>query len=143
MIIVLEFAESEELLPIVLPLVHEESKELLQLLVNPFGLAICLWVICGRGCQLYTDEAIELAGEVSYKLRATVRDYDAWGTMVLPALAKEKASRSYCCDGGVRCDKVRALRDTVDDVHNCVVAVGARELDNKVDTDRVPGCVGG
>ena len=47
MIVVLEFAESEELLPIILPLIHEESEELLQLLVNPFGLAVCLWVI---GC---------------------------------------------------------------------------------------------
>src|SRR3979490_1635734 len=125
MIIVLEFAESEELLPIVLPLAHEESEKLLQLLVNLFGLAICLWVICGRGRQLYADEAIELAGEVRDKLGAAVRNHDAQVTVVLPALAEEKASRSYCGDGGVRCDEVRALGDAIDDVHDSVVAVGA------------------
>ena len=95
-------------------------------MVNSFGLAIRLWVIRGRGRQIYADEAIKLAGEICYELRAAVRNYDAQGTMVLPDLAKEEASCSYCCDGGVRCDKVRALRDTIDDIHNCVVAVGAR-----------------
>src|SRR3981189_3024216 len=126
MIIVLEFAESEELLPIVLPLVHEELEKLLQLLVDTFSLAICLRVISGRGRQLYTDEAIELAGEVRDERGAAVRNHDARGTVVLPDLAKEKASRSCCSDGSVRCDKVCALRDTINDVHNCVVAVGAR-----------------
>jgi hypothetical protein len=125
MIIVLEFAESEELLPIVLPLVHEESEKLLQLLVDTFGLAICLWVICGRGCQLYADEAIELAGEVRDELGTAVRDYDARGTVVLPDLAKKEASCSDCCDSRVRCDEVRALRDAINDVHDSVVAVGA------------------
>src|SRR3981189_1367486 len=124
MIIVLEFAESEELLPIVLPLVHEESEKLLQLLVDTFGLAICLRVISGRGRQLYAYEAIELVGEVRDELGSAIRNHDARGTVVLPDLAKEKASRSYCGDGGVRCDEVHALRDAIHDVHNCVVAVG-------------------
>src|SRR3981189_3844940 len=125
MIIVLEFAESEKLLPVVLSLVHKKSEELLQLLVNPFGLAIRLWVICGRGCQLYADEAIELAGEVRDELGTAVRNHNARGTGVLPDLAKEKASRPYCGDGGVRCDEVRALGDAIADVTDSVVAVGA------------------
>src|SRR3981189_2354591 len=126
MIIVLEFAESEELLPIVLPLVYKESEKLLQLLVDTFGLAIRLWVISGRGRQLYADEAIELAGEVRDELGAAVRNHDVRGTVVLPDLAKEKASRSCCSDGSVCCDKVHALCDTINDIHNCVVAVGAQ-----------------
>ena len=65
-------------------------------------------------------------GKIRYKLRATVRNYNARGAVVLPDLAKEEASGSYCCDGGVHSDKVRALRDTIDDVHDSIIAVGAR-----------------
>jgi hypothetical protein len=65
-------------------------------------------------------------GKIRYKLRAAVRNYDAQGAVVLSDLAKEEAYRSYCCDGGMHSDKVRALRDTIDDVHNSVIAIGAR-----------------
>jgi hypothetical protein len=47
------------------------------------------------------------------------------GAVVFPDLAKKEASCSHCCDGGVHCDEVRALRDTIDDIHNSVVAIGA------------------
>ena len=82
-----------------MPLVYEESDKLFQLLVDTFGLAICLWVVGGRGCQPYADEAIKFAGEVRYKLRAAVRNHNVRGAVVFPDLAKEEASRSYCCDG--------------------------------------------
>jgi hypothetical protein len=83
-------------------------------------------VIGGRGCQLYADEAIKLASEIRYKLGTAVRNYDARGAVVLPDLAKEKVSCSDCCDGRVRCDEVCALRDTIDDVHNGIIAIGVR-----------------
>ena len=67
---------------------------------------------------------IELAGEISYTLRAAVRDYDARGVVVLPDLAKEEVSCSDCCDSRVHCDEVRVLGDTIDDVHDSIVAVG-------------------
>jgi hypothetical protein len=66
------------------------------------------------------------AGEIPYKLKAAVRDYDVQGAMVLPDLTKEKASCSNCCDSCVHCDKVCMLCDAIDNVHNSVVAVGTR-----------------
>ena len=107
-------------------MVYKELEKLLQLLIVMFGLTIRLRVVGGRGCQLYADEAIKFAGEVRHELGAVVRNHNAQGAVVFPDLVKEEASRSYCCDGSVRCDKVRALRDTIDDVHNSVIDVGAR-----------------
>jgi hypothetical protein len=68
----------------------------------------------------------KFAGEVYYKLGTAVRNYNVWGAMVLPDLAKKEASCSYCCDGGVHCNKVRVLCDTIDNVHDSIVAVGTR-----------------
>ena len=56
----------------VLPFIHEEVKELLQLLVNVFGLAIRLRVVCGGRHEFDTEEAVELAGEVGDKLWASI-----------------------------------------------------------------------
>jgi hypothetical protein len=46
-----------------------------------------------------------------------------WGDVVFPNLAKKEAGSSYCCDGGVHCDKVRKLHDTINNVHDSVVAI--------------------
>jgi hypothetical protein len=71
-IVVGEFAEGEELVPVVLPFVHKEAKELFELLVNAFGLAVRLQVVCS-GCREFdTEEAIEFAGEVGDKLWASI-----------------------------------------------------------------------
>jgi hypothetical protein len=69
-----------------------------------FSLAICLWVIGSRGCQLYADEAIKLMGEICYELGTVFRNYNAQGAMVPPDLTEEKASYSDRCDGCVHCD---------------------------------------
>ena len=42
--VILELSHGKEIIPIVLPFIHEEAKVLLQLLVDTFGLAICLGV---------------------------------------------------------------------------------------------------
>ena len=67
-VVVREFAEGEELVPVVRSFVHEEAKELLQLLVNAFGLAVRLRVVCGGRREFDTEEAVEFAGEVGDKL---------------------------------------------------------------------------
>ena len=71
-VVVHEFAKGEELVPVVLSLVYEEAKELFELLANPFGLAVCLRVVCGGCHEFDTEEAVEFTGEVGDKLWASI-----------------------------------------------------------------------
>ena len=50
MIVVLKFRVGEEVIPVVLPLVNEETKELFQFLVDPLHLSVTLGVVHGGGC---------------------------------------------------------------------------------------------
>jgi len=49
----MQLSYGQPLVPVILTLVHEELEELLNLLVNPLGLTIHLWVVSGGGC--YSD----------------------------------------------------------------------------------------
>jgi hypothetical protein len=61
--------------------------------------------------------------------------------MVFPDLLKEKESCAFGSDGGVRRDEVRALGYTVDDIHDCIIAMGFQQFNYEVDADRVPWCL--
>ena len=50
MVVVLEFSQWEQLIPVILPLVYEESEVLLQLLVDSFHLSITLWMVSSSSC---------------------------------------------------------------------------------------------
>ena len=50
MVVVLEFGQWEQLIPVNLPLVYKELEILLQLLVDSFHLSITLWVVSSGGC---------------------------------------------------------------------------------------------
>ena len=50
MVVVLELCEREEVGPVILPLIDEESEVLLEFLVHSFGLPISLWVVGRGGC---------------------------------------------------------------------------------------------
>jgi hypothetical protein len=43
--------------------------------------------------------------------------------------------------GGMHRDEVRVLGYAVDDIHNCVVAMGFRQFNYEVNTDHVPWCL--
>ena len=75
MVIVLEFREREEVIPIVLSLINKEAEKLLQLLVDPFRLSISLGVIRGSGCQLDSEKLVQLFCKFRYKLGASIRYY--------------------------------------------------------------------
>ena len=51
MVVILELSHGKEIIPIILPFIHEEAKVLLQFLVDMFSLAIHLGVIGSRGCD--------------------------------------------------------------------------------------------
>ena len=58
MVVVLEFHEGKEVVPIVLFLVNEELKVLFQFLIDSFCLSISLGVVCGSSSQLNSEESI-------------------------------------------------------------------------------------
>ena len=50
-VVVGELGYGQPFVPVILPLVYKESEELFDLLVNPLGLTVCLWVIGHGGCH--------------------------------------------------------------------------------------------
>jgi hypothetical protein len=45
---------------------------------------------------------------------------------------------AFSHNGGMRRNEVRAFGYAVDDVHNCIIAMGLGQFNYEVDTDRVP-----
>ena len=72
MIVVLEFREQEQVIPVILPLICEEAKILLKLLVDLFCLSISLQVVCHSSCQFYSKDPVEFFSELCYKLGASL-----------------------------------------------------------------------
>jgi hypothetical protein len=61
--------------------------------------------------------------------------------VVFPDLFKEEESCTFSIDGGMHRDEVHTLGYTVDDVYNCMIAMGFRQFNYKVDADHVPWCL--
>jgi len=57
------------------PLVHKESEELLNLLVDPLGLDVCLCVISDGGCHFDPSELAQTTHEFQHKLVSLVADH--------------------------------------------------------------------
>jgi hypothetical protein len=88
-VVISELSEGEELVPIILSLIDEESKELFELLVDSFSLSISLGVVGGRGGKLDTSEEIELVSELSDELGAMIGDDSQRCSMQLPDMVEE------------------------------------------------------
>ena len=84
MVVELELREWEEVEPVVLPFINEESEELFQFLVDTFRLSVGLRVISGGGTHPYSEEAVEFTGELRHKLRTAIGDNIAREAMELP-----------------------------------------------------------
>ena len=75
MIVVLEFHERKEVIPVILSLVDEETEKLLQFLVDSFRLSISLRMIRSGGSHLYSKESVKFLHKLHYKLGALVRHH--------------------------------------------------------------------
>ena len=73
MIIVLEFHERKEVIPVILSLVNEETEKLLQFLVDSFRLSISLRMIHSGGSQLYSEKSVKFLHKLHYELGTSVR----------------------------------------------------------------------
>jgi hypothetical protein len=58
--------------------------------------------------------------------------------MVFPDPFKEEESCALGIDGGMYWDEVRTLGYTVDNIHNCIIAMGFWQLDYEVHADYIP-----
>ncbi|KAF8237947.1 hypothetical protein L208DRAFT_1245125 [Tricholoma matsutake] len=80
-VIVSKLSQGEKIIPIVLALIDEDADVLLQFLVDSVSLAISLWVIGGRRKEFDPQKSVQVASELCYKLRATVREEGARKSM--------------------------------------------------------------
>ena len=74
-VIVNKLGDGGPIVPVVLSLVDEEPKELFNLLVDMFGLAIWLQVVCHRGCDFDSEDLAEAMHEVQHELGALIANY--------------------------------------------------------------------
>ena len=76
-IIILEFCEGEEIVPIILPLIDEKVEELFEFLINPLCLSVFLRMVCSGGCQLNSEELVQFPCKFHHKLGASIRYYSS------------------------------------------------------------------
>jgi hypothetical protein len=124
MIVVLELGHRQEIIPVILSLIDEDAKILLQLLIDSFGLPIRLRMIGRRGCDSDRQQAVQLSSELPNELDTSVRNHVSRQTMQLPHMVQEESRCSSRRDGGVRGDEVRSLRNRIHHIHDCIVAMG-------------------
>jgi hypothetical protein len=58
--------------------------------------------------------------------------------MVFPDLPEIQTGGAFSHNGGMRRNEVHVFGYAVDDVHNCIIAMGLGQFNYEVDTDRVP-----
>jgi hypothetical protein len=58
--------------------------------------------------------------------------------MVLLDLLKVQSDCSFCIANCVSGDEMCTLSDTVNDYHDCIIAMHLRKFNNEVDTDDIP-----
>ena len=90
-VVVLEFCQREEVCPVVLSLIDEYPKVLLQFLIDPLRLSVTLWVIGHGGRYLNPKYTVQLPSEFCYELRTLVRDYLAGYAMEFPNMLNSLA----------------------------------------------------
>ena len=95
-VVVLEFRQGEEVRPVILSLIDEYPKVLLQFLIDPFCLSIPLRMIDCGGHYLNPKHTVQFPSELCYELRSSVGDYFAGYAMEFPNVL-DKQSGNACC----------------------------------------------
>ena len=85
-----------EVHPVVLSLIDEYPKVLLQFLIDLLRLSITLWVIGCGGRYLNPEYTVQLPSEFCYELRTSVGDYLAGYAMEFPNMLDEQSGHTCC-----------------------------------------------
>ena len=99
-VVILEFCQGEEVRPVILSLIDEYPKVLLQFLIDPLRLSIPLRVIGCGGRYLNPEYAVQFLSELCYELWTLVRDYLAGYAMEFPNVLDEQSGRACCRQSG-------------------------------------------
>ena len=94
-----EFCKWNQIRPIVLMIVAEDSQELFNLLVYPLHFPIRLWVVSCAECRSNSQLFPEFVGELGHELRTPIRYYFGWKTMSVEYVVLEKGCglfHRYC-----------------------------------------------
>jgi len=91
-VVVRERGGGQPIGPICLSFVDEDTKVLFDFLIDTFGLAIGLRVICGREVRLDTCHGIEVSHELGSELGASVANCLSWKTEFRPHMIAIDAS---------------------------------------------------
>jgi hypothetical protein len=60
--------------------------------------------------------------------------------MVFTDILEVESGCTFSSDGGVHRNKVYALSDAVDNIHNCIITMGFQQFNKEVDADHIPWC---
>ena len=72
MVVGLELRKWQQFVPVILSLIDKELEVFLQFLIDPFHLAISLWVVSCSHHKLDSKEPVQLLGQVCYELGSLV-----------------------------------------------------------------------
>ena len=106
MVVVCEFSEGEELIPIILAFGDENLEVLFEFLINTFSLPIYLWVVGSKCSNLDPKQLAKFMHEFHNELGTSVKEDGLWESMELPEVVKVEVSSIKGGDGGVSGDEV-------------------------------------
>ncbi|KNZ72032.1 hypothetical protein J132_05081 [Termitomyces sp. J132] len=132
MIVVLEFGIGEEFVLVILALIAKEAEILFQLLVYMLHLTVRLWVVGSSGVELYSEQLVELPGELCHRLWSLIQDIGIREAMELPDVPPVQVCGTHSRAGSVGQNEVHSLAIQVHHHHNRIVTVGIEELYNEV-----------
>ena len=141
-VVVLELCQGQQVSPVILPLVGEQSEILLQLLVNLFRLSVSLRMVGRSGCNLDSEHPVKLSGEFRNELRSTVGHYLPRYSVMPPDLLDKQMCSAGCRDCIEGRHEMGSFGDGVHYHHYCIVTCRVREFGDKVHADCVPWCLG-
>jgi hypothetical protein len=135
-VVVHKLSVQQELVPVILFVVCEDSDELLELLFDALCLANGLQVVSGRCCRLYTNEALQLRDEIGHKLLFAVGDVHPRGSVV-PVLEIELSGYNNS-ETSMALVEVGPLTENINHNHHSVEPVCGQKLHHEVHRDSVP-----
>ncbi|KNZ77634.1 hypothetical protein J132_05003 [Termitomyces sp. J132] len=132
MVVVLEFGIGEEFVLVILVLIAEEAEILFQLLVYMLHLAVRLWMVGSGSVELYSEQLVELVGELCHELWSPIQDIGVREAMELPDIPPVQVHGAHDGAGGVGQNEVHSLAIQVHYHYDCIATMGIGELYNEV-----------
>ncbi|PFH44812.1 hypothetical protein AMATHDRAFT_166221, partial [Amanita thiersii Skay4041] len=119
--------------PIVLSVVNVKAEVFNEFLVHPFGLAICLWMICSRIDPIYFSH------KPRHELGTAVTNNLSREAMFFKDKVSIKSGCPFTGDIGVGGYEIRLFSEPVDHYHDRVISLGFWKRAYKIYGNGMPG----